>query len=85
MIADGERGKIDMNLTEKEKEVILSFADGNMHIGETANLLNLHRNTIDYHLRAIKENTGLDPKNFYDLVELVDWVKMEVRDGKQTD
>lgn len=30
-----------------------------------------HRNTVLYHLDKVKRQTGLDPRRFYDLVELV--------------
>lgn len=66
-----------MNLTEKEKEVILGFANGNMNIGECARLMYVHRNTIYYHLKNIKEKTGLDPQDFYGLCGLVEKVNQE--------
>lgn len=74
-----------MNLTEKEKEVILGFANGNMNIGECARLMYVHRNTVYYYFGKIKEKAGLDPQNFYDLCELVEKVNREDKNVQQTD
>ena len=58
-------------MTDTERDVILAFAENNMHSRATADMLHYHRNTIEYHLSKIKRVYNLDPKNFYDLVELV--------------
>lgn len=42
-----------------------------MNIGEVSRQLFMHRNTVTYHLDKVKRQTGLDPRRFYDLVELV--------------
>lgn len=42
-----------------------------MYIGDTANAVYKSRNTVTYWLAQIKKHTGLDPKNFYDLAQLV--------------
>ena len=38
---------------------------------EVARAIFTHRNTVLYHLNKVKQQTGLDPRWFYDLVELV--------------
>ena len=43
----------------------------NMNIGEVSRQLFMHRNTVTYHLDKVKRQTGLDPRRFYDLIELV--------------
>ena len=58
-----------MNSTDKE--VILALADNNMNISAAANSLFMHRSTVEYHIKRIKQITGLDAKNFYDLTKLV--------------
>ena len=58
-------------MLEIHKEVILTFVSCNMNVSQTARNLYLHRNTVIYHLRKIKEETGLDPYNFCDLVKLM--------------
>lgn len=62
-------------MTEQELKIINTLADCNMNVQKTANKLNYHRNTIVYHLEKIKEETGHDPMNFYDLVELVNLIR----------
>lgn len=42
-----------------------------MNVGEVARQLFMHRNIVTYHLDKVKRQTGLDPRRFYDLVELV--------------
>lgn len=42
-----------------------------MNIGEVSRQLFMHRNTVTYHLDKVKRQTGLDPRRFYDLIELV--------------
>lgn len=58
-------------MSELQKEVILTFASCNMNVCATSRRLYIHRNTIEYHLGKVKEETGLDPHNFYDLTTLV--------------
>lgn len=58
-------------LTDIDVQVILGFADNNMNVSETSRSLFMHRNTVVYHLDKVKRKTGLDPLNFYDLMELV--------------
>ena len=53
------------------KELILAFAQNNMNVSKTSRQVFMHRNTVTYRFEKIKEETGLDPLTFYDLVELV--------------
>ena len=48
-----------------------AFADNKMMISDTAKAMYVTRNTVTYHLKKIKEITGLDPFNFYDLYKIV--------------
>ena len=59
-------------MTERQTEVILTLADCNMNTYETARRLYLHRTCVSYHISRIKEITGLNPLNFYDLIKLVE-------------
>lgn len=59
-------------LDDVERNVIMAMADENLRVSKAANSLYLHRNTVVYHLDQIQEITGLDPRKFYDLVELID-------------
>lgn len=58
-------------LSDFQKEIILAFAKANMQISATARNAYRHYNTIVYQIGVIKERTGLDPRNFFDLVKLV--------------
>lgn len=58
-------------LTEREKDIIQTFAECNMKSMATAQALYLHRNTVVYHLEKIERETGLNPLNFYDLIKLL--------------
>ena len=58
-------------MTNLQKEVILTFASCGMNVSKTSRKMYIHRNSIMYHLNKIKENTGLDPQDFYDLIVLV--------------
>ena len=66
-------------LTQRQKEIILAFADCNMRLKTVAEKLYFHRNNIVYHCDKIMDKTGLNPRKFYDLVELVQMV--EEQDG----
>ena len=64
-----------MELNEQEREVILAYADHNMVATDTARSIYRHRNAVFYYLGTVYKKTGLNPKNFYDLIKLVDMVK----------
>ena len=61
-----------VNLSEKEKEIILALADCDMNPTAVSRMLYMHRNTVLYHLQKIADKTSLEPKKFYDLVKLVE-------------
>lgn len=52
-----------------------------MNIGEVSRQLFMHRNTVTYHLDKVKRQTGLDPRRFYDLVELVKMAQEVLENG----
>ena len=66
-----QRGETMSRLTANQIEIIEMFAKCNMNVSETARKLYKHRNTVVHQLNRIRESTGLNPENFYDLVELV--------------
>ena len=69
-----EKGK---TMDERDVNVILLLADHGIKISEAARAGYMHRNTVLYHIKNIKKETGLDPTNFYDLCKLVEMVKRE--------
>ena len=58
-------------MTELDVRMVLAFAENNMRVSHTARKTFYHHNTVDYHLGKVKQETGLDPHNFYDLGKLV--------------
>lgn len=59
-------------LNEKDYRMILLFAKNNMKIQATADEMGRHYNAVAWRIEKTKEVTGLDPRNFYDLIKLVD-------------
>jgi carbohydrate diacid regulator len=67
------RGK---KINETLLETLKAFFDNNLSISKTAQAIYVHRNTLLYRLRRVKEITGLDPKKFDDAVQLRMALKM---------
>ena len=65
-------------LSEDRCKIILALADNKMNVSAVARQLYMHRNTVDYHIRRIKQITGRNPLNFYDLYILALLVKEEM-------
>lgn len=59
-------------MTEKQKAIIQSLAKNDMNVLAVAKELHYHRNTIAYHIERIREQCGLNPLCFYDLVKLIE-------------
>ena len=74
---DNKEKKINETLLETLK----AFFDNNLSISKTAQTIYVHRNTLLYRLRRVKEITGLDPKKFDDAVQLRIALKMRVYQG----
>ncbi|WEG72400.1 CdaR family transcriptional regulator [Vagococcus intermedius] len=53
------------------KETLQSYIRNNGQINDTANELNIHRNTLNYRLNRIAELTQKDPRHFFDLSDLL--------------
>lgn len=58
-------------MTSKEIAIIRELAVCSMNVSKTAINLSYHYSTLLYHLDRIYNKTGLDPRNFFDLVELL--------------
>lgn len=63
--------KKQRDLSERQMEVIRSMAKNGMRLTDVATELYRHRNTVAYHVEAIKGITGKDPMIFSDLVSLL--------------
>ena len=64
-------------MTQVDMDIIKALADNNMNVAEVGKQMFMHRNTVLYHSDKIKEETGLDPRVFYDLIKLLEIVKWE--------
>ena len=51
--------------------IIEAFADCDLNICKTARNLNLHRDFVRSRIFRIKRITKLDPRRFYDLIQLL--------------
>ncbi len=68
-------------INETLLETLQAFFDNNLSISKTAQAIYVHRNTLLYRLRRVKEITGLDPKKFDDAVQLRVALKMRIYQG----
>ena len=64
-------------LEEHRCKIILALADCRMNSSEVARRLYMSRGTVAYQIERIKQLTGKDPLNFYDLYRLVMLAKEE--------
>lgn len=58
-------------MTKVDAQIIVAMADFDMKISQISRNLFMHRHTVHYHLDKVKQQTGLDARRFYDLVELL--------------
>jgi len=68
----------EKKINETLLETLKAFFDNNLSISKTAQTIYVHRNTLLYRLRRVKEITGLDPKKFDDAVQLRIALKMRI-------
>ena len=64
-------------MKNRHKEVVLALAENGMKPTQAAEAMFLHRTTVLYYIKQIKEETGLDPLKFYDLCKLVEIAREE--------
>ena len=57
-------------ISKTEIEVIYALAKCGLNPSKAARKMNLNRNTVLYHIGEIKNITGLNPLDFYNMVEL---------------
>ena len=61
-------------LSIMDKDIIVAFAKYDMKPYRVAENIYVCRATVIYHMKRIKEKTGLDIRKFYDLCELLELV-----------
>ena len=57
-------------MTKQESRIIIALANNKLSALRAAKSLNYHRNTILYHVRNVRKETGLDPYDFFDMQKL---------------
>ncbi|MEE0899388.1 MAG: helix-turn-helix domain-containing protein [Bacteroidales bacterium] len=62
--------KLKNEISKMDVEVILALAECGLSPSRAAREMNVHRNTVLYHIEEIKKFTGLDPLDFFDMVTL---------------
>lgn len=57
-------------MTKQEAKIIIQLANHGLSALQAAKSLTYHRNTIYYHVKKIRKETGLDPYDFFDMQKL---------------
>ncbi len=71
-------------MNDLQKSVIIALAQNDMSVTRTAKAMHYHHNNILYHTEHIYQQTGLNPRNFFDMIKLYDMATKEVQgDGNK--
>jgi len=70
-------------LTDKEVELLLTFADMDMKMRPTAEAMHYDRRTIWSMLEKIFQETGFNPREFWDLFAIMKELEKEDADGRE--
>lgn len=73
--------KLKTKISKMDIKVVFALADCGLNPSRTARKLFVHRNTVLHHIGEIKSYTGLNPLDFYDMVELLERFKEVEEDG----
>lgn len=66
-------------MNKEDAHIVVAMANHNMNVTDVARAIFAHRNL--YHLDKVKRQTGLDPRRFYDLIELVKMAQEVLENG----
>ena len=61
-----------MKLTEREKEVLIAYAQNDNNMRKAAKALYTEQANVWYHIEKIQRRTGLNARNFFDLRVLLE-------------
>ena len=64
-------------LSTLDKEIIFALAECDMRPFRVPQKIYVSKGTVAYHIKKIKEKTGLDAKKFYDLCKLLEIVNTQ--------
>lgn len=65
----------EKGLTEADVQVIQAMAQCDMDSTKAAAMLHYHVGSVKYHIKRIREKTGLNPRGFFDLCKLLEMEK----------
>ena len=58
-------------MSEQAAKIVLLMAQHNLRAYRVAKAMPCHVNAVQYWIDKIKRETGLDPKDFYDMMKLL--------------
>ena len=58
-------------MEDRDRKLLKAYAENSMSMKKTSDAVYLHYNSIRYRFRLIQRETGLNPRNFYDLEKLL--------------
>ena len=62
-------------ITPTDKDVLLAYADCDMNAKQTSREIHMNSHNVDYHLDKVKRVSGIDPRTFYGLAELLEQIR----------
>lgn len=65
-------------MTPFEIELIRAYAECDMSLAATARRMYVHKNTVIYQFEKIKKKTGLNPRTFGGLTELLSRIESSI-------
>ena len=72
--------KLKTEISKMDIKVVFALADSGLNPSRAARKLFVHRNTVLHHIGEVKNYTGLDPLDFYDMTKLLERFKEEKND-----
>lgn len=60
-------------------QTVQAYAECNMNTVQAGKKMNYHCHTVVYHLNKVAAETGLNPRNFYDLAKLLGYERKDER------
>ena len=73
--------KLKTEISKMDIKVVFALADSGLNPSRAARKLFVHRNTVLHHIGEVKNYTGLDPLDFYDMTKLLERFKEVEEDG----
>ena len=58
-------------MTEKQAEIVVAMAENDLNMTRAAEAVFHHYRNVVYHVSEITRRTGLDPRKFYDMMQLL--------------